>query len=231
MLGGSRFSLSFLAFTCAALPTITVHITWLVAASNLTLEWCNPYWSHCHSISATGREPPQFFIFKLLMIPSALLMLIYWVRLSEWLKSETTQKKSATLVRNLGIAAAISLVIYTSTLGAIGDLYALPRRMGVVGYFALTAFSHLILLHALSERVCEQTHLKKPFQWLLSVSMLLLLLGVLSALLGFVWSEYQNWDNAFEWWFAILMVSQFVCVGIMHRQHTKQRESQKLTEA
>ena len=217
----SRPSLSWLAFCSACLPTLTVHITWWVAASTSALEWCNPYWSHCHSISATGREFPQFYIFKVFMLPTAALMFFYWLRLSHWLVVITQQSKAAKRIRILGIIAAISLVIYTLTLGAIGDAFALPRRIGVVGYFAFTAFAHLLLIHALSDWVKSQHHLQTPFNWLFNITVLLLLLGVTSALLGFVWSDYNSWDNAFEWWFAILMISQFVCVAVIVRNHTQ----------
>lgn len=223
----SRLPLNQLAFLIAVLPTVTVHITWVVAASTSALEWCNPYWAKCHSISATGREVPQFYIFKALMLPTAALMLFYWWRLSRWVASQTLEQKSAKRIRFLGTTAALSLVIYTITLGAVGDLFALPRRIGVVGYFAFTAFAHLLLLHTLQDWVKNHSLAQPAYRSLFQLSMLLLILGVISAALGFAWKDYQHWDNAFEWWFAILMISQFVCVGLIYKKANPELNSKR----
>ncbi|MDM7861727.1 hypothetical protein QTP81_14085 [Alteromonas sp. ASW11-36] len=213
-------SLGSIALWCALLPTLTVHITWPVAAATGALHWCNPYWSHCHSISATGREVPQFYIFKLLMLPSAALMLAYWTLMRRWLVSELRLPgRKISLIYWLGIIACVSLIMYTLTLGAVGDLYALPRRMGVVGYFAFTAFAHLLLLNVLAPQFNAATIYKAGYRFLYGVCSLLLLLGVTSALLGFVWPPYDNWDNAFEWWFAVLMVCQFAAVSLLYNKH------------
>ena len=154
------------------------------------------------------------------MLPSAALMLVYWTLLRRRLNTElhiTNTKVS--IVFWLGITASISLVIYTLTLGAIEDLFALPRRMGVVGYFAFTAFAHLLLLKILAPHFNAATIFQVGYRFLYGGCSLLLMLGVTSALLGFFWPPYENWDNAFEWWVAVLMVSQFIAVAFIHKRH------------
>ena len=118
----------------------------------------------------------------------------------------------------MGMVASIALIVYTVTLGAIGEPWALPRRIGVILYFAFTSFAHLLLLHTVSKNEIFQTTLKHSYQHLLNLCVFLLVIGVLSALLGFVWEGYNNWDNAFEWWFALLMMGQFVIVGRMMQE-------------
>lgn len=117
----------------------------------------------------------------------------------------------------MGIAAACSLIIYTLTLGAVGDLFALPRRIGVIGYFAFTAFSHLIILQTLSTMAHTYITKRMAFQVLYICCIGLVLLGGVSALLGFFWQSYTHWDNAFEWWFAALLMAQFAAIGVLVR--------------
>ena len=205
--------LSSLAYACALIPTITVHLTLGVALWSDNLHACIPYWSYCHSISATGRQYPEFFIFKGLMLPAATLMVMYWYALYRWMEPIAAKKVSLKAVLWLGLIASLALIVYTLTLGAIGEPYALARRIGVILFFAFTAFAHLLFaaqlyqvktLHPRVSTVCKQ---------LLRVCQVLIVIGLLSSLLGFFWSGYKNWDNAFEWWFALLMMGQFVLVG------------------
>ncbi|WP_100656182.1 hypothetical protein [Alteromonas flava] len=209
------------ALASALIPALTVHITWVTAASTQALEWCNPYWSHCHSISATGREVPQFYIFKLFMLPAAVCMAMYWRSLAAWLQSQAMPPRGIFLIRILGYSACLALGIYTLTLGAIGESWQVPRRMGVVGYFAFTAFAHLWVLRIISSSDHAEYIRQSVRQRLFWITTGLWCLGIISAILGFTWSGYNNWDNAFEWWFAALMVSQFVCVAFLPRSQAK----------
>ncbi len=218
--------LARLGLWAALLPAVTVHLTWVTAASTGALQWCNPYWSHCHSISATGREIPQFYLFKALMLPSAIIMIAYWRQLRREFSDKLAESSSLfRLIEILGIGASVSLIVYTLTLGAIGELFVLPRRIGVVGYFAFTAFAHLLLLAKLKVIIQSRAALYVPYQALFCVCALLLVLGVISAFLGFFWPSYHFWDNAFEWWFALLMICQFLGVArvaqIMNVKGTK----------
>lgn len=112
-----------------------------------------------------------------------------------------------------GIVACAALVIYSVTLGAVGEPYALARRIGVVLFFALTSFAHLLLLACLSESELLKRVSGNYIRKLKIMCVFLLVIGVFSALLGFLWEGYGNWDNAFEWWFALLMTTQFYLVG------------------
>lgn len=177
------------------------------------LHGCLPYWSHCHSISATGRQYPEFFIFKGLMIPTATLMVLYWIAMFNWMLGVGLTRLSKLTIVTLGLIASVALTIYTLTLGAIGEPYALARRIGVILFFAFTAFAHLLLAAKLINRAGGETPTNVYSRKLLTICNLLIIIGVLSSLLGFFWSGYDNWDNAFEWWFALLMMVQFVYVG------------------
>lgn len=207
--------LSRIAYLCAILPIVTVHVCWLIAASAGNLEWCNPYWSHCHSISATGRKYPEFFVFKGLMIPAAVAMLAYWWCLKYWITQLYGKVKYSTAVCVLGSISAIALLVYTVTLGAEGEKFALARRTGVVMFFALTYMAHLLLIKILSLNSERQSFLLPSLKKLTVLSVLLLVIGAGSSLAAYVWDGYQYWDNAFEWWFALLMMGQHMLLANM----------------
>ena len=74
-------------------------------------------------------------------------MIAYWRQLRREFSDKLAESSSLfRLIEILGIGASVSVIVYTLTLGAIGELFVLPRRIGVVGYFAFTAFAHLLLL-------------------------------------------------------------------------------------
>lgn len=205
---------SRVAYLCVLLPLLTVHTTLIIAVFIGNLDPCIPYWSECHSISSTGRQIPEFFVFKALMIPTAVAMMLYWGLLRIWL-IRIGVKETGNLIIGLGMIAGVALIVYTVTLGAAGEPYALARRIGVVLFFAFSAFAHLLLLKKLSKEVLTKNHLIGNYKKLFRACMGLLILGIASAIFGFMWEGYNRWDNALEWWFSLLLMGQFYLVGQM----------------
>lgn len=199
-----------IALICLFLPLVAVHLTLAIAIAFTNLEPCNPYWSECHSISATGRQYPEFFVFKALLIPTAVVMAIYWVLLRTWLMQLTNNQLKPRLMTAMGVTAGITLIVYTVALGAEGEPYALARRIGVVFYFAFTAFGHLLLLKHL-DKVDTEKHGLAVYQSRLSISCIFLIgSAILSAIVGVIWETWwDKWENAYEWWFSLLMISMF----------------------
>lgn len=227
---GTRVRLSWLAFSCALLPLITAHLTLLIAFFTGGLHPCNPYWQLCHSISATGRAYPQFFVFKALMIPAAILMMAYWAVMYVWLDRMCISRARKRAVLVFGLSASVALIAYTVTLGAQGEPYHLVRRIGVVLFFAFSAFLHLLIaswLVTAEQQSGITKHTEKTVaSHLLYLSYFLVFIGAGSAISGFVWSGYKNWDNAFEWLFALAMMGQFAVVGrLWHKDDIRLRIS------
>lgn len=204
---------STIANFCAVVPILSVHLTLILAIYFDNLSSCSPYWSQCHSISATGRQYPEFFFFKGLMIPVAVMMSVYWLLMRTWLNRLQLINRRSKISVIFGLVACVALIVYCVTLGAVGEPYAFARRIGVVLFFALTSFAHLLLLACLSESDYIAGISALNIRKLKTMCVFLLIIGLFSALLGFLWEGYDNWDNAFEWWFALLMMSQFYLVG------------------
>lgn len=75
-----------LAYAAALLPLFAIHLCYVIAAAAGHVDWCIPYVHSCASISATGRKPAEFFVFKALMLPATVLIAAYWVL---WCRSAT----------------------------------------------------------------------------------------------------------------------------------------------
>lgn len=207
-----------LAMICVLLPLCSVHLTWLIAASLGHLPFCLPYWSHCHSISATGRGYPEFFVFKALIIPTAVFMLAYWLLTYRWLIMISKGELKPKLLTILGLIACVALIIYAVTLGALGETYSLARRIGVVFYFAFSAFAHLLLLSKLQTLNLVALGLQTRFHQLYRLCTVLVISAIASAGLGFLWEGWDAWENAYEWWFSLFMIAQFYLVGCMWKR-------------
>jgi len=208
-----------IALICVLLPLIAVHTTLTIAIGFGNLEFCVPYWSHCHSVSATGRQYPEFFVFKALLIPTAVFMAAYWLLLHNWIKQISHAATGPRILTAMGLIACLALILYTVTLGAVGEAYGLARRIGVVFYFAFTSFGHLVLLRHLDKLDTERLDII-PQQNRLAISCLILIgSAIASAFAGYFWDEgWDNWENAYEWWFSLLMISLFYQVGSMWRK-------------
>ncbi len=196
-----------LAYLAALLPLVTINLCYLLAASHGHVDWCFPYIDSCTSISAAGRKPPEFFVFKGLMIPSAVLLLLYWLAGERWLAilAGTPQQRFHTLII-LACVASVGLVLYSVMLGAIGDTYRFQRRIGVILFFGLSYFAQLLVNNRLSRIDIIQRNHRRLYRTLTVLSVLVLLMG-LASVIWQVFDEdyYDTKEDAFEWTFTLLL--------------------------
>ena len=181
------------------LPILAVHTTYLVSASEGYVAWCFPYIESCASISATGRYGSAFFIFKATVIPAAALQMVYWVLTYQWLKTLGDRLLAAKTIMFVGIIAAIFLIVYTIALGAAGDEFRLQRRIGITVYFAFTFLAQLLL----TWRVGLLRRQAQPV--LVAICYFLLGTGLLTLVLNITFDNYAEYENAFEWVFALVI--------------------------
>ncbi|MCG8412812.1 MAG: hypothetical protein MI746_01220 [Pseudomonadales bacterium] len=188
------------------LPTLAININYFIAASEGFVPWCIPYWDSCTSISATGRQGTAYYFFKATMLPIALLYLHYWFQCSDQLARFGHQKRT---VRYLGLFAVVALVMYTVALGAAGDNFRLARRIGIIFYFTLTYLCQLLVVYRL-----DILNVKEPSQvWQLRLCLIILSTGVLTLFLDVLLSNYDDYEDAFEWTLALLIHINFLLAG------------------
>ena len=206
MLRTRQNPVQYLPLLTGLLPIIAVHATWLVSASEGHVPWCFPYLDSCTSISATGRHGLAFYLFKAMMIPAAVLLVLYWWVTCQWLRLLGDNRMQTATILLLGAIAAIFLVIYTVALGAAGDLLRLHRRVGIIVYFTFTFLSQLLLVWRLEKLAVKDS----TCRWLLWLCTLALAIGIVTLVLDAVLDNYEDYENAFEWVLALLIHVYFL---------------------
>lgn len=213
------------ALLAALLPLIAVHATYLVAASYGNVDWCLPYIDSCTSISATGRNPPASYLFRALMLPSAVIIMAYWWLNHAWLRSLHPRgglhsRRAADWMLWLGVLACVGLILYVTVLGEAGSVWARQRRIGTVLFFSFTYLAQLMLTWQL-----RKFHLLLPSVpgWLPLTMLLnclgLLALGLLTVVLA-AWDAqwYKSVEDAFEWVLSLLLQINFLLGYLVWRR-------------
>ena len=208
-----RLSLPALAWLAALLPFITIHVSYLLAASQGHVEWCVPYWDACTSISATGRQMPEKLWFKLGMIPAAFVSALLWVRLGK----DQVSGFSVRSMQAFGISACLFLTIYTLALGEEGDTYQRIRRIGITLSFAFTYMAQLLYTRQLGKLASAASNfsMRRWYRRLMALIIALLIIGVISVILdALLGAGYDTYEDAFEWVLALLLNSWFAVLAL-----------------
>jgi hypothetical protein len=207
---------ALIAFACLLLPLAVVHLCYTLAVAGGHLPLCIPYLQGCTSISATGRYGVAYFVFKGGMLPTAVLLGIFWWLVSMWLAAlGDTGVRARRWMLALGLTGAAFLALYTVFLGHKGEVYNLLRRFGVTLYFGSSYLAALLLtgrVRELRDRVPRS--LARAMLVLVSV---LLLLGLGSIPVSNFIANKDPVENAIEWVFTLLLVAFYGLVGLAFR--------------
>ncbi|MEM6774075.1 MAG: hypothetical protein AAF933_04340 [Pseudomonadota bacterium] len=216
---GSR--LPFLvASGCALLPFVAVHWAYVLAADAGHVPWCNPYIDSCTSISATGRRPPGSFPFKGIMLPSAMLIAVFWWLQAHWLATVGGRRGKRSWMLALGWLASLGLVLYVTVLGEVGDWWRLQRKIGTILFFSFTFLAQLLFAAALRRLPREVgTASADCGRRMLRVCMLMLCVGVLSVVVEALNGDlHDRVEDAIEWLLALLLQVNFLlCAMLWYR--------------
>lgn len=209
------------ALWAALLPLVSVHLTYLVAASYQLVDWCIPYIDSCTSISATGRHPPASYLFRATILPAAVIFVAYWWLNRAWLRSAAPAMRGRALdwMLWLGVLACFGLIAYTTVLGEAGERWQRQRRIGIVLYFSLTFLAQLLLAGQLRARAALIAQAKPYARAMLGNCMVLLCLGVATV----IWqvldeAGYDALEDAFEWVLALLLQVNFLLGYLLWRR-------------
>lgn len=223
-----------IAFLSGLLPVTAVLVAYLLnvfASTELELRFiCMPFVDGCVSISRAARSGPGLHLFRALMLPCAVLILLSWDFVRAWLlELEACTKKRAWTIFGLGAVGAIFLVVYVTWLGTDGELYKWLRRYGVTFYFGGTALAQLLLVWVLwpQRRTLLEGRLARPVGALTALVSLQWALGVFSAFKSLVFSDPDfigRIQNVIEWWYALPMALAFFAIaGLFCRTGSRTR--------
>jgi hypothetical protein len=212
---------------CAVLPFIAVHTAYLLAADAGQVPWCNPYFDSCTSISATGRRPPASFVFKGVMLPSAMLIAVFWWLQWRWLHAAGGRAAQLLWMLGLGWLACLGLALYVIVLGEVGDWLRLQRKIGTILFFSFTFLAQLLLAAELRRIPAagmavagrEAARAASFGHAMLRTCFLMLCIGVLSVIIQAISEPWHDAvEDAIEWSLALLLQVNFLIVALLWRR-------------
>lgn len=185
---------------------------------------CNPFLEGCVSISRAVRSGPGLHLFRAVMLPCSLLLLLNWAAVRAWLdgRGACSRQVRATIFW-LGAIGALSLVLYVTWLGTAGEWYSWLRRYGVTFYFGGTALAQLLLVGVLwpDRRLPGDGRLARPIELLMALVSLQWGLGVFSAVKRLLFEDpvvLDRVENMVEWFYALPMALAFILIAWMFRR-------------
>ena len=182
------FILSFLA----------IHIPLLLSTVNEYLEVCNPYFDGCFSISRSSRQPVSIFIFKPLMIISALSLYFLWPRL--------LNKNYKRIFIYICQIVSLFLIIYTFALVNDGNLYEIMRRYGIFIFYVFTLFSqwaYCFSFNPLNKKFFSRDRI------LFYLSILQIIMFISSSPFYIYFKNDGHIENIYEWWITLSIIIWF----------------------
>ena len=120
------------------IPVLTVIISYFISSFGGFVDWCMPLIDGCTSISKVGRYGISFYLYKIFIIPSVILMIIFWYQVNKYIYKSN-------LLLFLSTTSCIFLIIYLFALGFDGKIYRFMREIGIFIYFILTPICQTLL--------------------------------------------------------------------------------------
>jgi len=187
---------------------------WIGVANDVLPSSCIPFLDGCVSISATGRKPPGSFLFRAVMMPQAILLIVVWYFSVLWLRSLDAALRRSTVVAIIvsGIVGAIATIIYVTFLGTKEPIYEFMRRIGIYFGFLGAGVAQIIIAVTLNRIANALRHiqLKQLARVMSTMWLSVILLGVLNVVLKSVLEDSDQWENRIEWIVFIVMQCYFV---------------------
>lgn len=201
-------------------PVAGITLAYWLGVNNDVLPSCIPYVNGCTSVSATGRYMPGSLLFRAVMLPQSILLVVVWYLSAHWLRAIAPSTKAAGAIMLSGFIGALCLVLYVTFLGTKAPFYELMRRFGIYLYFLGTAAAQLTLAIALFGHAKHNT--LRSLKWIavamLSLCGLPFVLGVLNLVLKAVLEDADTAENRIEWISALLMQGYFVVLYLAWRR-------------
>jgi hypothetical protein len=205
-----------LPLACALIPLLAVHVAWWLSLRDGYIPFCIPYLEGCTSISRAARHGLGNHVFQFLMLPCAVLQMLFWASARGWLRRTHPDPRAGVALPWLGLVAGVFLILYANFLGTEGEIYRLLRRYGVIVYFAMTYLAQLTLLR----RLPQLSPPRGAWTAALAVCVLMLALGVVSTWASASIGDRELKDaveNVLEWNLGGLLTVWFLLMAWLYR--------------
>lgn len=194
-----------LPLTAALLLLAATHLALWLSIQAGHVPACVPYWEGCTSISRAARHGLGNHLFRLLVIPCAVLHGATWWLAGRWLRNDDGNAATYWMLA-LGLFSASALAIYATFLGTDGEVYGFLRRYGVTVYFGFGFLAQLLLMRR-ARVLRRMPPVLLTGMALVCVAMLGLGVGnVIAGALVVEDSLRDRIENALEWQLGLLLV-------------------------
>lgn len=186
--------------------TVAAHLALVLSIRDGYVPACIPYLEGCTSISRAARHGLGNHLFRLLVLPCALLVGLHWWLSSRWLRLHGVRSRSLLPV---GVVAAIALAVYATFLGSDGEAYRFLRRYGVIMFFGASYLAQLVFLRLSAHANVPVRATRRAMQ---ATCRAMLVIGMVhvAAMAVIGGSELQDrLENALEWQLGLLLVVWF----------------------
>ena len=179
-----------------------------IGRSNFTI----PYFDGSLSISRASRTFPQYLVFKPAMIFTSIVLILYWIKTNELIKSFLNSDKNF-IFRTLGIISAVFLTVHSILLGVEFEIeiIKLLKRIFLIGFILaeITAQASLVFhFYKVREKISNYYHPK-----VLKLKILLIGLLILIALITvpFLMDEKNvHLKHGLEWNYFIGIITFYL---------------------
>ncbi len=207
-----------LPVTMALVPVLAAHLAFALSAAAGHVPECMPYWDGCASISRAARHGLGNHLFRLLMLPTALLLSLHWLAARRWLRLTHPDPAAGRSLLVLGVFTGVALAVYVTFLGTEGEIYQWLRRYGARLYFASTYLAQLVFLRRYRQLPGGRDAL---YRWMLIVSVAMLVVGLGNTAAAYLVADEtlkDRLENLLEWHLGLLMTGWFLLHAALWRR-------------
>lgn len=207
-----------IAIVAGLVPILAVHAAYLISINEGFSPACFPYIEGCTSISAAARNGNALFLFRGLIIPCSIVLVLYWRLMQLWLRSLDDERHSHRALLVLGVAGSLFLILYADYLGSSGETYRWMRRYGIFMFFGLTPLAQLLQVRALLRIAKANTFVAVHINLVRGQAVfcaVMLMCGVVSV--GADWLDLKTYElgSALEWVFAWFIFNYFFITAVL----------------
>ena len=209
-----------LPLLAAALPALAVLLA-LVLHIDARESFCNPFVDDCISISRMAKRGLANQLFRMLVLPGAVLQVLTWLAAARALRETGQVRREAHVLAALGAGAGTMLLVYASFLGSDGMVYEWLRRWGTLTYFGGTYMAMLVFMHAV-QRLHVARRLDAPRFWQRVLEGLLAFVAVVALAHAFASLSANaqledRIENLTEWWGSLALTLALAAMASLWR--------------
>jgi hypothetical protein len=194
----------------ALVPFFAAHLAYAISIQAGHVPSCVPYLEGCTSISRAARHGLGNHLFRLLMLPSALLLALHWLSVRGWLRETHGDPAAGRSLLFLGPFAGLALATYVAFLGTEGDIYRWLRQNGAQLYFASVYIGQLVFVHRYRQ---TPDHRRGIVAGMLAIALAMLALGIGYTAVANTMGDPElkdRMENLLEWHIGLLMTAWYL---------------------